>query len=198
MFGCLPAKTPLTKSCSISTLGITETCGVLTANRVVWDAPLTITNCILKLEPRTKTLKRCNLRISIRQLAHASAGGYTRLGVITVDLAEYLGGNKITRSFLLEDSRLNSTLNITIHNEQVRGDVMFRWKTPNPVSTDVEGDETARTIRVEDTLALAIASSLTSSASSCFWSIQNRNKDLCGRRLRHHQDFPSNNQLCRQ
>ncbi|KAG3219312.1 hypothetical protein PC129_g9912 [Phytophthora cactorum] len=26
----------------------------------------------------------------------------------------------------------------------------------------------------------------------------NRNKDLCGRRLRHHQDFPSNNQLCRQ
>ncbi|KAG3099348.1 hypothetical protein PC122_g3589 [Phytophthora cactorum] len=131
MFGCLPAKTPLTKSCSISTL-------------VVWDAPLTITNCILKLEPRTKTLKRCNLRISIRQLAHASAGGYTRLGVITVDLAEYLGGNKITRSFLLEDSRLNSTLNITIHNEQVRGDVMFRWKTPNPVSTDVEGDETAQ------------------------------------------------------
>lgn len=75
--------------------GITETCGVLSANRVVWDAPLTITTCTLKLEPRTKTLKTCNLRISIRQLAHTAGGGYTHLGIVTVDLAEYLGGNKV-------------------------------------------------------------------------------------------------------
>lgn len=75
--------------------GVTETCGVLSANRVVWDAPVTITNCTLRLEPKTKTLKSCNLRLSIRQVAPASAGGYTRLGVVNVDLAEYLGGSKV-------------------------------------------------------------------------------------------------------
>jgi hypothetical protein len=76
--------------------GTTETCGVLSANRIVWDAPVTVANCILKLEPKTKTLKPCNLRISVRQLSN-TAGGYNRLGVVTVDLAEYLGGGKVWR-----------------------------------------------------------------------------------------------------
>ncbi|GMF38523.1 unnamed protein product [Phytophthora lilii] len=49
--------------------GVTETCGVLNANRVVWDAPVTITNCIFRLDPKTKVLKSVPEQAPLRQKA---------------------------------------------------------------------------------------------------------------------------------
>ncbi|KAF8418833.1 N-terminal C2 in EEIG1 and EHBP1 proteins-domain-containing protein [Tirmania nivea] len=47
------------------------------------------------------------------------------LGTVTLNLAEYAGVEKETRRYLMQDSKINSTLKITIAMTQVSGDTNF-------------------------------------------------------------------------
>jgi len=87
-----------------------------------------MSECAMKLEKGTKSLTSCILRLSVRQVDVQNVSGFLRLGVVNIDLAEYAGSNETKRTYLLEHSRFNSTVNVTIRTDQIRGDVMFRRK----------------------------------------------------------------------
>jgi hypothetical protein len=108
--------------------GKTHVQEVSSSHQVTWDHLVTLPECIMRLEPKTKMLKSCILRLSIRQVNRQSHVGYTRLGIVTIDIAEYAGSNEILKTFLLEESHFNSTINVSIKAEQISGDILFRQK----------------------------------------------------------------------
>jgi hypothetical protein len=48
------------------------------------------------------------------------------LGKITLDLAEFAGSKLNSRQYLLQQSKMNSSLNITVNMKQISGDPLFR------------------------------------------------------------------------
>ncbi|KAF0686048.1 Aste57867_22142 [Aphanomyces stellatus] len=88
---------------------------------------------VFEVSPATHVLESQCLRLSIRQEAPRRMTGYLRLGVVVVDLAEYVGGAEVTRRFLLENSRFNCCLHVTIASTQRHGDVLFkRYEVHHP------------------------------------------------------------------
>ncbi|DAZ93674.1 TPA: hypothetical protein N0F65_008182 [Lagenidium giganteum] len=106
--------------------GLTDSCEVTSANQVVWDHTFDLRECVMKMVPQSKIVKPCVLRLSVRQENRGVTQAYKRLGVVNIDLAEFAGCGDTPRTYLLEESRLNSTLSVTIRADQVKGDVMFR------------------------------------------------------------------------
>lgn len=56
------------------------------------------------------------------------SGGKERiqLGTVTLNLAEYAGVDKETRRYLMQDSKINSTVKIGIAMHQVGGDLNYQ------------------------------------------------------------------------
>lgn len=73
----------------------------------------------------TSVLQPCVLRLCIRSERRRKAG-FDDHGVVEIDLAHIACDGKVTRSFLAQGSKLNSTLKLTIKVSQVVGNDIFR------------------------------------------------------------------------
>ncbi|GLD95420.1 hypothetical protein PINS_up004064 [Pythium insidiosum] len=96
-----------------STVGVIPPADVTRSNLVLWDASLELSGVVMRLSKATQTVKPCVLRLSVRQESRsAMTTAFVRLGVVHVDLGEFAGHPATERTFLLERSRLNSTLSV--------------------------------------------------------------------------------------
>ncbi|KAJ0410427.1 hypothetical protein P43SY_002759 [Pythium insidiosum] len=118
-----------------ATAGVIPPADVTRSNLVLWDAVLDLSGLTMKLNKATQTVRPCVLRLSVRQESRASMKGYVRLGVVHVDVGEFAGQPVGERTFLLEKSRLNSTLSVTVQAAQIGGDVMFRRRSTVTTAT---------------------------------------------------------------
>ncbi|CAK4613956.1 hypothetical protein LEN26_015274 [Aphanomyces euteiches] len=100
-------------------------------HNVVWAPPWCISLPSIEFPLTNQVMASQSVRFSIRQEKNNSTNGYTRLGVVVVDLAEYVGGEETSRRFLLDKSRVNCTLHMTIASTQRQGDVLFKRRESN-------------------------------------------------------------------
>lgn len=90
----------------------------------------------MRVRERDNTLEPATVRFSIRQES-ASGKGYERLGIVTVDLTDWVAeAGPRSRRFLLQESKMNSTLKLTIGLQQVEGDTSW---TPSLTSRRIAG-----------------------------------------------------------
>eukprot|EP01085_Mycamoeba_gemmipara_P001310 Mycagemm_TRINITY_DN10305_c3_g3::TRINITY_DN10305_c3_g3_i3::g.1310::m.1310 type:complete len:143 gc:universal TRINITY_DN10305_c3_g3_i3:530-102(-) len=73
----------------------------------------------------TSVLEPCTMRIKVRE---EMKGGkdYVPLGFVEINLSEFAGARETSRRFLLQHSRINATLNITVHTDLVSGPPVFK------------------------------------------------------------------------
>ncbi len=76
----------------------------------------------MTVDSATNVIQSHVLRLSIRQLTTKS---FQRLGVVLVDLAELANQRETTRRYLLENSRYNASLLLSIKTQQTQGDPQF-------------------------------------------------------------------------
>ncbi|KDQ09575.1 hypothetical protein BOTBODRAFT_58627 [Botryobasidium botryosum FD-172 SS1] len=67
----------------------------------------------------TAELLPCRLKLVVRQSEDDSST--PRLGVVELNLAEYVGAGSVTRRYLLKESKVNATLRVTIELEKIGG-----------------------------------------------------------------------------
>lgn len=112
---------PKTKLEGYSSLtAITDDC------RAKWDYQLVIAECDMEVNPETNIVKNYYIRLSIRQESLTDPKGFARIGIVKINLAEYVGQQPLTRRYLLEDSSFNSTVQVTVKTLQLGGDPMFK------------------------------------------------------------------------
>jgi hypothetical protein len=92
-------------------------------------------DCTVTVDNASNVVDSCPIRISIRQET-TSAAGFERIGVVTVDMAEYVSSRESTRRYLLEMSNLNSNLKISVRCQQTSGDPMFKCRTAQTHTED--------------------------------------------------------------
>jgi hypothetical protein len=91
--------------------------------------------CSVSVDNASNIVDSCPVRISIRQETN-NAAGFERIGVVIVDLAEYVSSRESTRRYLLQMSNLNSNLKITVRCQQTSGDPMFKCRTAQTHTDD--------------------------------------------------------------
>ncbi|KAL2917499.1 hypothetical protein HK105_202780 [Polyrhizophydium stewartii] len=98
-------------------------------HQVVWntDIDFEVTSIIGKDDG---VLQPTELRISIKQETNG-ARAIEKLGVVIVDLAEFASQGRVTKRVLLQETKLNSVLKITIEMELIKGDAAT-FKVPQP------------------------------------------------------------------
>ncbi|RHZ44755.1 hypothetical protein Glove_709g20 [Diversispora epigaea] len=70
-------------------------------------------------------LMPCELRLTIKQEL-SGVKEINNIGRLSLNISEYVGSNSMTRRYLLQDSKINSTLKLTINTKQTFGDVVFK------------------------------------------------------------------------
>ena len=95
-----------------------------------------------------------------------NATTYEQIGCVEVDLAEYAAGEAMSRRYLLQDSKMNSHLQITVKMQLLKGDPMF--KVP---------DAKRKQIGFQD--VLADKSSSQGTTFSCVFSVGPYSVGLC-------------------
>ncbi|KAJ1927439.1 hypothetical protein IWQ60_002946 [Tieghemiomyces parasiticus] len=93
-------------------------------HRVEWNA-----SALKRLDlviGKDGVLAPCELQLCVKQEMNQETP--RNLGVLTVNLAEYAREGRVTRRYLLQESKSNSTIKLTIDMKQVAGDT--RYKTP--------------------------------------------------------------------
>ncbi len=78
----------------------------------------------LDVDQATNIVESFAIRLSIRQ--EANSASFERIGVVVVDLAEYVSTRESTRRYLLAMCTSNSSLKISVRCRQTAGDPMFR------------------------------------------------------------------------
>jgi hypothetical protein len=63
------------------------------------------------------------------------------LGKVIIDLTEFSQTGKITKSFLLKESKLNSTLKVSIEMVQLNGDPFFKSYSPKVGENTFQDEE---------------------------------------------------------
>jgi len=104
---------------------------LINQNSVIWEQTFSF-ECDFKIDKNTNILVDKLLRLSIRQEAKGTLKE-SRIGVITINLAELAGMRKTNKIFQVQESKLNSTLNVTIEMRQLSGAPTF--KVPNNTET---------------------------------------------------------------
>lgn len=94
-------------------------------NRVVWQQFFEASVTIFVNE-KTNCLEHCFLDLKIISQKTINSQ-QEKLGKVEVDISEYALSPKCTRSYLLRDSLLNSTLKLTLEMIQESGDRFFKW-----------------------------------------------------------------------
>ncbi|KAI9703657.1 MAG: hypothetical protein M1836_007427 [Candelina mexicana] len=103
---------------------------VIKEHKVIWDYAKTIP--VRLTIDRNGMLQDCEIHLEVLQEYSSGAkGGRIALGNVKLNLAEYVEGTDadgeegITRRYLMQDSKINSTLKITIIMKQIEGDRNF-------------------------------------------------------------------------
>ncbi|TPX40413.1 hypothetical protein SeMB42_g06018 [Synchytrium endobioticum] len=76
----------------------------------------------------------CDMLFEVKQEVNGAKTAED-VGLVRVNLSEFAGLRGQTRRFLLQDSKVNSTIKITVDMMQIRGDPVF--KVPPPTHTNV-------------------------------------------------------------
>ncbi|PGH17350.1 hypothetical protein AJ79_01234 [Helicocarpus griseus UAMH5409] len=121
------AKWHLPSSTSAEHRGHTDK-AVIQAHRASWDyekaLPVRLT------VDRNQMLQECEIYIEVfQEFSPGNRGDRVLLGNVRLNLAEYVDQNEdgegVTRRYLLQDSKINSTLKVGIVMRQVEGDTNF-------------------------------------------------------------------------
>ncbi|KAJ1661138.1 hypothetical protein IWQ61_000008 [Dispira simplex] len=72
-------------------------------------------------------LSNCELYLQVKQETNQDSP--RTLGVLTLNLAEYAQEGEVTRRYLLQESKSNSTFKITVHMKQTGGDTKYTTPT---------------------------------------------------------------------
>ncbi|EPY50108.1 fungal protein [Schizosaccharomyces cryophilus OY26] len=91
-------------------------------HKVVWDYDAT--TIVRFVVDNTNTLRERFLDFHILSESYSNSGA-TRLGVLKINLAEYVGVGLDSRKYLLADSKINATLRIGIGLKQLSGTENF-------------------------------------------------------------------------
>lgn len=91
-------------------------------HKVNWRYERSVSNIRMTVD-RNGTLNEQLIMFEINQ--EYSGRERIMLGTVTLNLAEYAGVEKETRRYLMQDSKINSTLKITIAMTQISGDTNF-------------------------------------------------------------------------
>lgn len=97
----------------------------VTRNRVEWQEMFK-TKVILSVNQKTNCLNHYYMDLSTysKKTTYSSV---QKLGKVSIDLAEYARCSRFTKSFLMRESLLNSTLKVTLEMIQESGDRLFKW-----------------------------------------------------------------------
>eukprot|EP01080_Neovahlkampfia_damariscottae_P001702 gene1702-471_t len=108
-------------------------------NRVVWMQGFKIPTSMF-VNPKSNELEPRYLQIQIfsRKTIHSPTAD--NLGKVFINLQDFSQTGKTTKSFLLRDSKLNSTLKMTIELIQLSGDPFFRSSSPNVLKDSHNND----------------------------------------------------------
>ncbi|EME30433.1 hypothetical protein Gasu_23350 isoform 1 [Galdieria sulphuraria] len=109
-------------------------------NTVIWNDRFTFSVKLGAAGERGEELRSCGLRISIREEKNI---GHIRHGIIELDLAEYAGLPTVRKNFLLQESRTNAVLSLSLTLRQTSGDPTFKRpfksvKVTLPSSSDTQ------------------------------------------------------------
>ncbi|CAG8587059.1 12488_t:CDS:2 [Acaulospora morrowiae] len=102
--------------------GMTERV-IIKDHRVFWNYRLHNTTQLVI--GKDGFLMPCELRLTIKQ---ELSGGreINNIGKLSLNISEYVGLNATNRKYLLQDSKINSTLKLTVNMKQTFGDVVFK------------------------------------------------------------------------
>ncbi|KAG9299573.1 hypothetical protein G9A89_020744 [Geosiphon pyriformis] len=108
--------------CPEKTSGATERAPIKDYS-VFWNYKLS--NAAQLVVGKDGMLMPCEFRVNIKQELN---GGkvINKIGSLSLNLAEYVGSGKTTRKYLLQNSKINSTLKLTIDMKKTFGDVEFK------------------------------------------------------------------------
>ncbi|KAG9119695.1 hypothetical protein FRC07_005145 [Ceratobasidium sp. 392] len=99
--------------------GRTETVKIID-HTVVWDEVIEVA-ANMGITKETKGLMPCDLKLTVEQ-QHDLVKPKTTLGVVRLNLAEYVGKGAVTRRYLLRDSKTNATLKMTVDVKYLSGE----------------------------------------------------------------------------
>jgi hypothetical protein len=94
-------------------------------NTVTWNETFTFSVKFGAAGERGEEIRSCGLRISIRE-EKSSSLGHIRHGIVELDLAEYAGLPSLRKNFLLQESRTNAVLSLSLTLRQISGDPTFK------------------------------------------------------------------------
>ena len=89
-------------------------------NEVIWEQAYEY-RVDIYVSRKTKLAEDHILRLSVRQETK-SGKSHSRIGVVLINHTEFLSTNQSTRRHLLKESRVNSSLKVTINMQHVSGD----------------------------------------------------------------------------
>ncbi|KAI8376784.1 N-terminal C2 in EEIG1 and EHBP1 proteins-domain-containing protein [Blakeslea trispora] len=121
---------------------------------VFWGHPIsTMAHLVIS---KQHILSTCELRLDVYQ--ELAGKDTTSIGSLTINLSEYAGLSLISRRYLLEDCKFNSTIKLSIRVDQ-RSNPTIEYTTPplkkQQIFTDIPTMMTERTERSSDTLSLS-------------------------------------------
>ncbi|RKP09617.1 N-terminal C2 in EEIG1 and EHBP1 proteins-domain-containing protein [Thamnocephalis sphaerospora] len=101
-------------------------------HRVTWNS--TVTGTYSLVIAKDGMLMPCTLRLRV---CHALVGGLDTetIGVLRLNLAEYVGLARASRHYLLQDSKVNATLVLSISLRQTYGDIVYKTQ----INVDLTG-----------------------------------------------------------
>ncbi|GJQ11050.1 hypothetical protein GpartN1_g2841.t1 [Galdieria partita] len=122
--GTIFAKWKLLPQVADPHFGFTKRAQVL-RNTVIWNDKFIFTVKFGAAGERGEELRSCSLRISVREEKNTGLG-HIRHGIVELDLAEYAGMPLVRKNFLLQESRTNAVLSLTLALRQTSGDPTFK------------------------------------------------------------------------
>ncbi|CAG8545359.1 945_t:CDS:2 [Funneliformis caledonium] len=120
---------------------------------IAWNYKLQ--NSVQIIIGKDGVLMPCELSIKVKQELNGGKE-VNNIGKLLLNLSEYVGLNSVTQRYLLQDSKINSTLKLTINMKQTSGKVGFKVpsiKKPQ-IFGGIAGIITERTERQDDTRSL--------------------------------------------
>eukprot|EP00871_Galdieria_phlegrea_P002333 jgi/Galph1/30/GphlegSOOS_G4847.1 len=97
-------------------------------NSVTWNDTFSFVLRLGATGERGEELRSTILRISVRE-EKTTGLGHVRHGIVEFDIAKFAGLPTVQKSFLLQESRTNAVLNISITLRQLSGDPTFKRPT---------------------------------------------------------------------
>jgi hypothetical protein len=95
----------------------------------------------LSVNKKTNIVQSEILRLSVRQDL-TGRDDFERMGIVEIDLAQFAGTREITTIFLLKESKVNSSLRVTVRMRLIAGDPVFKCPSgPNALDLMASRDE---------------------------------------------------------